>query len=65
MEDNMTTHDILEYLEMAYVGANALDDLDGMVRISRAIAVMKAPANMDIFTKEFEEWYNQHETEIN
>ena len=53
---------IFEYLETAYVGANMLDDFDGMARIGRAIAAAKAPANMEIFTDEFKEWYNQYQT---
>ena len=55
--------DVLEYLETAYVGANALDDLDGMHRIERAIAAAKAPADMQIFTSEFKEWYNTHQVQ--
>ena len=59
--DNKTLDDVLEYLEMSYVGANALDDMVAMIKISRAIAALKAPVNMDIFTRKFEEWYNEHE----
>lgn len=53
--------DVLEYLEMSYVGANALDDFEAMVKIERAIAAIKAPADKEIFTKKFKEWYNTNE----
>lgn len=53
--------DVLEYLEMSYVGANALDDYEAMAKIERAIAAIKAPADMEIFTTKFKEWYNEHE----
>lgn len=58
-------NDVLEYLEMSYVGANALDDFEAMVKIERAIAAIKAPADMEIFTRKFKEWYNTSEAKIN
>ena len=59
--DNKTMDDVLRYLELSYVGARALDDVVAMVKISRAIAAIKAPVSMSIFTNKFEEWYNEHE----
>lgn len=58
-------NDVLKYLEMSYIGANALDDFEAMVKIERAIAAIKAPTNMEIFTKKFKGWYNTNETKIN
>lgn len=59
--NNKTLDDVLEYLEMSYVGARALDDMVAMVKISRAIAAIKAPVNKEIFTRRFMEWYTEHE----
>ena len=49
--------EIRELLEYAYDGANAVDDVESALRISRALAALNAPTNMDIFTKKFDKIY--------
>ena len=44
---------IIEYLEAAYTGARMADDAEAMDRISRAIIVMKTPADVDVFSSDF------------
>ena len=48
---------ILEYLENWYTGARMQDDLELMIRVERAIAVMTTPASEDVFLSEFEKQY--------
>lgn len=45
---------ILRYLENAYSGARASDDIDSMTRISRAIAAFKLPTDKDCIIEEAE-----------
>lgn len=49
--------DIKEMLERAYAGANMMDDVDAVMRISRALAALNAPTDIDIFTKKFNKIY--------
>ena len=58
-----TIRDILNYLEMSYVGARAMDDVEIMCRIERAIAVMNTPAIQEVFLPDFEEKYIEREVE--
>ena len=51
---------IVDTLEACYTGARMCDDTEGMEKISRAIAALKAPLTMEIFTKEFQVWYKKH-----
>lgn len=55
--------DIVNYLEMCYVGARALDDVEAMCRIERAIVVMKTPASQEIFRDGFMEEHIESEVE--
>ncbi len=50
-----TIRDILNHLEMSYVGARAMDDVEIMCRIERAIAVMNPPAIPEVFLPDSEE----------
>ena len=58
-----TIRDILNYLEMSYVGARAMDDVEIMCRIERAIAVIKTPASQEVFLPDFERKYIESEVE--
>ena len=49
--------DIREMLEHAYAGADMMDDVDAAMRISRALAALNAPTDIDIFTKKFNKIY--------
>lgn len=53
--------DVRQMLAHAYTGARAMDDVEGMTRVARAIAALDAPVDMDIFTKRFEDWHTAHE----
>ncbi len=55
--------DIINYLEMCYIGARAMDDVEAMSRIERAIAVMKIPSRQEVFRDGFEEEYIEGEVE--
>ena len=48
---------IVEVLEMSYTGARTMDDVELMARLERAIAVMKTPAEIEVFRPDFEEIY--------
>lgn len=48
---------IKEYLENSYSGAKMMDDVEGMLRISRALAALQADVCEDIFKEEFVEKY--------
>ena len=52
---------LIEVLETSYTGARLMDDAFAMISISRAIAALKAPVEMEIFTDYFKEWYQQNE----
>lgn len=52
---------IVEYLETCYSGAKMSDDVEGMCRISRAIAALQADTEMEIFTEEFQMAYVMRE----
>lgn len=54
--------EIKEYLKYSYSGAKMMGDVEGMVRISRALAALQADVETDIFTEEFLE--GQVEIEI-
>lgn len=47
--------DVIEYLENVKSGANAMDDIEMMHRVDRALAAFKADVEDDIFTDEFKE----------
>ena len=49
--------EIREMLERAYAGADMMDDIDAAMRISRALAALNAPTDIDIFTKKFNKIY--------
>lgn len=49
--------EIREMLEYAYDGANAMDDAESALRISRALAALNAPTDINIFTKKFDKIY--------
>lgn len=54
---NEQLNEIKEYLEQAHVGAKMIDDVEGMIRISRALMALQADVEEDIFTEEFtEKW---------
>lgn len=53
--------DIRQLLEHAYTGARAVNDVVGMTRVARAIAALDSPVDMNIFTREFEDWHTAHE----
>mgnify|MGYP003303194795 CR=1 FL=1 len=48
---------IKDYLEKCYSGAKMMDDAEGMLRISRALAALQADVYEDIFKEEFVEKY--------
>ena len=50
-------NDIKDVLENSYTGAIMMDDVDAVLRISRALAALDAPIEMDIFTEEFNAFY--------
>lgn len=52
---------VVDFLETSYTGARAMDDVEMMVRLERAIAVMKTPAEVEVFLPEFEEEYIDNE----
>lgn len=54
---------IIEYLEAAYTGARMADDAEAMDRISRAIIVMKTPADVNVFSDDFTKEYFKNELE--
>ena len=61
---NKEINNVIEFLEYCFIGARALDDYENMVKFSRAIAALKAPADMEIFTKKFQNWYIEKECEV-
>ena len=53
--------EILNFLEESYIGARIRGNEYGMLKIAHAIAALKAPVNMEIFTEEFKKWwYNEY-----
>ncbi len=52
---------VVDFLETSYTGARAMDDVELMARLERAIAVMKTPAEIEVFRPEFEEIYIERE----
>lgn len=52
---------VVEFLEKAYTGARAMDDVEMMARLERAIAVIKTPAEIEVFRPDFEEIYIERE----
>ena len=48
---------ITDFLENSYTGARAMNDPDAMIRISRAIAALQAPTDMEIFNIRFRKWH--------
>ena len=61
----MTTQEqidmIVDYLEKWYCGARAMDDIEIMVRVERALAVIKMPASEDAFLPEFVDKYMERQ----
>lgn len=55
---------VLNMLEHSYSGAKMMGDTVVELRISRAIAALKAPVEQEIFTEEFKEWWVSKECEI-
>lgn len=54
---NERLKEIENYLETSYCGAKMMDDVESMCRIARALAVLKADTEVEIFTEEFREVY--------
>jgi len=52
---------IVGYLSRFYAIARVMDDVEIMARLERAIAVMKTPAEIDVFRPDFEEIYIERE----
>ena len=52
---------VVDFLEKSYTGALSMDDVEMMARLERAIAVMKTPAEIDVFRPDFEEIYIERE----
>lgn len=52
---------VVDFLEKSYVGARMRDDVEMMARLERAIAVMKTPAEIEVFRPDFEEIYIERE----
>ena len=52
---------VVDFLETSYTGARAMDDVEMMARLERAIAVMKTPAEIEVFRPDFEEIYIERE----
>lgn len=52
---------VVDFLETSYTGARAMDDVEMMARLERAIAVMKTPAEIEVFRTDFEEIYIERE----
>jgi hypothetical protein len=48
---------VIDFLETAYTGARAMDDVEMMARLERAIAVMKTPAEIEVFRPDFKRRY--------
>lgn len=48
---------VKDYLEHSYSGAKMMDDIEGMFRISRALAALQADIYDEIFKEEFLEKY--------
>jgi hypothetical protein len=48
---------IKDYLEHSYSGAKMMDDVESMLRISRALAALQADVYDEIFKEEFLEKY--------
>ena len=63
--ENMTREEqiafVVDFLEKSYPGARTMDDVELMTRLERAIAVMKTPAEIDVFRPDFEEIYIERE----
>ena len=47
--------DVIEYLENVKSGANAMDDIEMMHRVDRALAAFEADVEDEIFNDDFEE----------
>ena len=54
---NNQIKEIENYLEASYCGAKMMNDVESMCRIARALAVLKADTEVEIFTEEFREVY--------
>lgn len=52
---------VVDFLEKSYTGARTMDDVELMARLERAIAVMKTPAEIEVFLPDFEEIYIERE----
>lgn len=52
---------VVDFLEKSYTGARAMDDVEMMARLERAIAVMKTPAEIEVFRSDFKETYIERE----
>ena len=52
---------VVDFLEKSYTRARAMDDVEMMARLERAIAVMKTPAEIDVFRHDFEAIYIERE----
>lgn len=52
---------IVDFLEKSYAGARAMEDVEMMARLERAIAVMKTPAEIEVFRPDFDEIYIERE----
>lgn len=48
---------VVDFLETSYTGARAMDDVEMMARLERAIAVMKTPAEIEVFRPDFKRRY--------
>ena len=55
MNEHMNT--VKDYLEHSYSGAKMMDDVEGMLRIARALAALQADIYDEIFKEEFLEKY--------
>ena len=52
---------VVDFLEKSYTGARTMDDVELIARLERAIAVMKTPAEIEVFRPDFEETYIERE----
>ena len=48
---------VVDFLEKSYTGARAMDDVEMMARLERAIAVMKTPTEIEVFRPDFTRRY--------
>lgn len=53
--NNKAYKEVIEYLENVRSGAKAMDDIEMMHRVDRALAAFDAAVEEEIFTDEFKE----------